>query len=76
MILGISSNGEGFSGFTIAHNVRTREEVAQGLEHAVAAGAKLIKPAQDVFWGGHSGYFSDPDGYYWEVVWSPNFNEF
>ena len=62
-----------FPGFALAHNVRTREEVAQVIEIAVEAGGKLLKPAQDAFWGGVSGYFSDPDGYLWEVAWNPHF---
>lgn len=61
----------GFSGITLAHNVRSREEVARVLAHAEAAGATIVKPAQDTFWGGHSGYFTDPDGYYWEVPFAP-----
>jgi uncharacterized protein len=61
----------GFSGITIAHNVRERELVDQVLEEAVCAGATLRKPAEDVFWGGRSGYFSDPDGHLWEVAWNP-----
>jgi len=63
----------GFSGITLAHNVRTREEVAQVLTHAEAAGAVIVKPAQDASWGGHSGYFADPDGCYWEVAFAPGF---
>jgi catechol 2,3-dioxygenase-like lactoylglutathione lyase family enzyme len=63
----------GFSGITLAHNVRTRDEVATVLAQAEAAGALIIKPAQDAFWGGHSGYFADPDGYYWEVAFAPGF---
>jgi predicted lactoylglutathione lyase len=58
-----------FTGITIAHNVRQRQEVDQILEQARRAGAKIEKPAQDTFWGGYSGYFSDPDGYLWEVAW-------
>jgi catechol 2,3-dioxygenase-like lactoylglutathione lyase family enzyme len=58
-----------FSGITLAHNVRTKEEVAQILKMAEYAGGKIEKEAQDVFWGGHSGYFSDPDGYLWEVAY-------
>ena len=61
----------GFGGVTLAHNVRTKAEVAAVLAQAERAGGRIIKPAQDVFWGGHSGYFSDPDGYYWEVAWNP-----
>lgn len=60
-----------FSCITIAHNVRTREEVAAVLEEAQKAGGTIVKAAQDVFWGGHSGYFTDPDGHYWEVAWNP-----
>jgi uncharacterized protein len=63
----------GFSGITLAHNVRTREEVAAVLAQAEAAGACIVKPGQDAFWGGHSGYFTDPDGYYWEVAFAPGF---
>jgi hypothetical protein len=58
-----------FAGITLAHNVRTKEEVDQVLASAAAAGAKIEKPGQDTFWGGYSGYFSDPDGYLWEVAW-------
>jgi uncharacterized glyoxalase superfamily protein PhnB len=53
--------------------MRSREEVDSVLAEAVAAGAKLLKPAQDVFWGGYSGYFSDPDGFPWEIAWNPHF---
>ncbi len=61
----------GFSGITLAHNVRTRAEVAAVLIEAEHAGGRIVKPAQDAFWGGHSGYFTDPDGHYWEVAWNP-----
>lgn len=61
----------GFSGITLAHNVRNKEEVSEVLKLAEKAGGRIVKHAQDVFWGGHSGYFSDPDGYFWEVAWSP-----
>lgn len=71
--VGIDAEGSGFSGVTLAHNVRTREEVDALLEVAVAAGATLVKPAQDTFWGGYSGYFADPEGYLWEVAWNPHF---
>ena len=63
----------GFSGITLAHNVRAREEVAAVLTQAEAAGAVILKPAQDAIWGGHSGYFGDPDGYCWEVAFAPQF---
>lgn len=69
----VESEGEGFRGFTLAQNVRTKEEVAKILDIAQKAGGKIQKPAQDVFWGGHSGYFTDPDGNLWEVAWNPFF---
>jgi len=65
--------GGAFTGVALAHNVRTRDEVARVLAEAVAAGGRLLKPAQDAFWGGHSGYFADPDGHVWEVAWNPFF---
>lgn len=58
-----------FPGITIAYNARTKEEVDEVLAKAKKAGARIEKPAQDVFWGGYSGYFSDPDGYLWEVAY-------
>jgi hypothetical protein len=61
-----------FSGITLAHNVRTKAEVAQLLAQAERAGATIVKPAEDAFWGGHSGYFRDPDGHYWEIAWNPH----
>jgi uncharacterized protein len=63
--------GSGFRAVTLAHNVRNKEEVAAVLAEAEAAGGRIVKPAQDVFWGGHSGYFADPDGQLWEVAWNP-----
>ena len=67
------AEGSGFARFTLAHNVRSREEVDRVLAEAVRAGARLVKPAHDASWGGYSGYFSDPDGFLWEVAWSPYF---
>jgi uncharacterized protein len=61
----------GFSGISLAHNVRNEAEVDAVLTQAVAAGARLLKPGQKVFWGGYSGYFSDPDGHLWEVAHNP-----
>ena len=69
----VAAAGDGFSGITLAHNVASREAVDQLLAQAVKAGARLIKPAQDVFWGGYSGYFADLDGHLWEVAWNPHF---
>ena len=64
------SGGPG--GITLAHTVRTKGEVAEVLEFAEKAGGTILKIAQDATWGGYAGYFSDPDGYCWEVAWNPN----
>lgn len=61
----------GFGGITLAHNVSSKKEVAAVLSLAEQAGAEIVKPAKDTFWGGYSGYFADLDGYYWEVAWAP-----
>jgi uncharacterized protein len=58
-----------FSGFTLAHNVRTRGEVDAALAWAAQAGTAIVKPAGDTDWGGYGGYFTDPDGYLWEIAW-------
>jgi uncharacterized protein len=70
----IDSSGAGFRCVTLAHNVREKENVAKILTAAKAAGAKIVKPAQDTFWGGRSGYFADPDGHLWEIAWNPHFS--
>ncbi|MFN8524625.1 MAG: VOC family protein [Chloroflexota bacterium] len=62
-----------FTGVTLAYNGRSREEVLAVLARAEAAGAKIVKPAGDTFWGGFAGYFADLDGHYWEVAWGPMF---
>ncbi len=67
----VPAAGSGFSGIALAHNVVSEQEVDRVLEEAVAAGAKLVKPGQQVFWGGYAGYFADPDGYLWEVAYNP-----
>jgi uncharacterized glyoxalase superfamily protein PhnB len=69
----VRSSGTGFRGITMAQVVSSKEEVEDVLRQAIKSGGKLIKPAQDVFWGGFSGYFSDPDGHLWEVAWNPHF---
>ncbi|MBV2091830.1 MAG: VOC family protein [Candidatus Thiodiazotropha sp. (ex Ctena orbiculata)] len=61
------------SPFTLAHNLRSREAVDRVMAEALSAGASLIKPAQETFWGGYSGYFRDPDGFLWEVAHVPQF---
>jgi catechol 2,3-dioxygenase-like lactoylglutathione lyase family enzyme len=70
---GVPAEGAGFSGVALAHNVRQKEDVAKVLAEAAAAGGRIVKPAQDAPWGGHSGYFADPDGHLWEAAWNPFF---
>ncbi len=69
----VAADSHGFGGITLAYNARTRAEVDSVLNEAAAAGAKIVKPAEEAFWGGYSGYFSDPDGFLWEVAWNPSF---
>jgi catechol 2,3-dioxygenase-like lactoylglutathione lyase family enzyme len=61
-----------FSGITLAINEPSRADVDAVFAQAKAAGAVVTKPPEDVFWGGYSGYFTDPDGHSWEVAWNPN----
>lgn len=60
--------------FTLGHNVASKEEVDQVMNQAKEAGATITAPAHDTFWGGYSGYFQDPDGHLWEVVWNPQWD--
>lgn len=64
----VPDDGTGFSGMTLAHNVTSEDEVDAVLAEAKAAGGRIVKPAQDTFWGGYSGYFADPDNHLWEVA--------
>jgi len=57
--------------FTLGHNVSSKAEVDDVIEQAKNAGAHIVKPAQDTFWGGYAGYFQDPDQHLWEIVWNP-----
>jgi catechol 2,3-dioxygenase-like lactoylglutathione lyase family enzyme len=59
------------SSCSIGHNVARREEVDAVMAQARCAGATIVKPAAETFYGGYAGYFSDPDGHLWEVVWNP-----
>jgi catechol 2,3-dioxygenase-like lactoylglutathione lyase family enzyme len=59
---------------TLGHNVASREDVDDVMTQARDAGATIVKPAQPTFWGGYAGYFQDPDGHLWEVVWNPQFS--
>ncbi|MBK8158325.1 MAG: VOC family protein [Rhodospirillaceae bacterium] len=69
----ISEAGTGFGGITLAQNLASKAEVDRVIATAVAAGGTLLKAAEDVFWGGYSGYFADPDGHAWEIAWNPFF---
>ena len=69
----LKSNRTGFSGITLAHNARSKDDVINIIECAKSAGARIMKEPQETPWGGFSGYFADPDGYYWEVAWGPMF---
>lgn len=63
-----------FRGVTLAYNTRSPEEVDPILQFAADAGGRIVKPGQEALWGGYSGYFADPDGHLWEVVWNPFWN--
>jgi uncharacterized protein len=69
----VPAEGNGFAGITLAYNTRSRGEVDTVIAEAKAAGATVPKPAQEAFWGGYSGYFTDPDGFLWEIAWNPGF---
>jgi uncharacterized protein len=61
----------GWGGITLAHNVRSPQEVDAVLAEARAAGAEIARPGAETFWGGYSGVFIDPDGHPWEVAHNP-----
>lgn len=68
---GVSPEGSGFSGVVLSHNAPSRTEVDSVFAHALSVGAQEIKLPQEVFWGGYSGYFADPEGNLWEVAYNP-----
>jgi len=69
----LSPEGSGLAGIGLAHNVAARELVDAALEAAVHVGGTLLKPGTETEWGGHTGYFADPDGFLWEIAWNPEF---
>ena len=71
--MGVDAGDLGAGAATYAYNVRDKEEVARALEAARAAGAKILREVHDVFWGGHIGYFADPEDNLWEVAHNPQF---
>jgi predicted lactoylglutathione lyase len=68
---GLSLNESSATEMTLGHNVSSSEEVDAVIGDAVRAGGRVLKEASATFWGGYSGYFQDPDGHVWEVVWNP-----
>lgn len=70
---GLTKSSHSPTAFTIGHNVASRSEVDEVMGQATRAGATIVKPAQDTFYGGYAGYFRDPDGHVWEIVWNPDF---
>jgi len=69
--IGVPVADLGQRAMTLGYNTRNRDEVAQVLSAAKEAGAEILKPASDVFWGGHHGYFRAPDGAIWEIAFNP-----
>ena len=68
---GLSKERVSSTAVSIGHNVASREEVDEVMAQAQRAGAEIVKPARETFFGGYGGYFRDPDGHLWEVVWNP-----
>ena len=71
--IGFDGKNPAFRGVSLAWNCRSKADVNAALETAGEAGATIIKPASDAFWGGYLGYFADPDGHLWEVAHNPGF---
>lgn len=71
---GIAVGRPNATDFTIGHNVASKDEVDAVMDQAGKAGAVIVKPAHDTFWGGYAGYFQDPDGHLWEVAWNPQWD--
>ncbi len=69
----VPSEGNGFAGFSLAYNARSEAEVDEIISDLRSKGVTILKQPQKVFWGGYSSYFSDPDGYCWEVAYNPFF---
>jgi len=68
----VVEDGPGWGGITLAHNVRSPAEVNAVLAEANAAGATIVRPGAETFWGGYSGVFVDPDGHPWEIAHNPH----
>lgn len=70
---GVPAAGSGFRSFSLAHNVRSPTEVDALLSHVEKFGGKVTQRGHRTDWGGYTGYFSDPDGFLWEVAYNPDF---
>ena len=70
---GVSPQGSGFAGISLAWNLASEAAVEAAFAQAVSAGGRAVKQPERVFWGGYSGYFGDPDGHLWEVAHNPFF---
>jgi catechol 2,3-dioxygenase-like lactoylglutathione lyase family enzyme len=70
---GLRRSAPSVTEMTLGYNVNKREEVDAAMAQAERAGAHIVKPASETFWGGYAGYFQDPDGHVWEIVWNPQF---
>ena len=69
---GLPAGAPSATEFTLGHNVASRAQVDEVMEQAKRAGATIVKPAYETFWGGYAGYFQDPDRHLWEVAWNPH----
>jgi len=69
---GLPAGAPSSTEFTLGHNVASRAQVDEVMEQAKRAGATVVKPAHETFWGGYAGYFQDPDRHLWEVAWNPH----
>jgi len=69
---GVNYRGNGFPGITLAHNARSEKEVNEIFKKLARLRARVVKKPQKTSWGGYGGYFADPDGYLWEVVYNPH----
>ncbi len=67
-----ADRGVAYQGFALAHNARSKDEVDVIFSRLKDHGATIVKPPEQVFWGGYSGYFCDPDGHSWEVAYNPH----
>ena len=70
---GVQAGNGSFANISLAHNVRSKDDVDATLKEAEKAGARILRPGAETSWGGRTGYFADPDGFAWEVAWNPGF---